>query len=286
MDGVDREKVTAMTEHRYQQVAEELRREIETGKIGYGTPLPSEVELREQYDTSRNTIRDAVKLLITQGHVESRKGQGWFAARRRNSPLPIVLPVDQQDGLVGIEGRAELAAIERQGRHLSASRLEVRVHPAPEDTAELLQISTSSSVITRSERLTVDGRPWLLRTTAYYPRELAASAPALLIDEDISGGALAYIERETGIREVGHHDLVTGRLANPEEAAFFQVPDGTQAAVTVVIRTGYQAANLAPLRVSTTVYRADAVQFAVDSGLVPHRQRLTASAPNPGIDLG
>lgn len=286
MGGADREKVTAMAEHRYQQVAEELRREIETGKIGYGAPLPSEVELREHYDASRNTIRDAVKLLITLGHVESRKGQGWFAARRRNSPLSIVLPADQQDGLVGIEGRAELAAIERQGRHLSASRLEVRVHPASADTAELLRISTSSSVITRSEKLTVDGRPWLLRTTAYYPRELAARAPALLIDEDIGGGALAYIEHETGIREVGHHDSVTGRLASPEEAAFFQVPDGTQAPVTVVTRIGYQAADLAPLRASTTVYLADAVQFAVDSGLVPHGQHTATSAPNPGIDLG
>jgi len=34
-------------------------RKIETGIIGRGAQLPSELALREEYDASRNTIRDA-----------------------------------------------------------------------------------------------------------------------------------------------------------------------------------------------------------------------------------
>lgn len=274
-----------MADHKYQQVAESVRLQIESGEIRPGAHLPTELELREKHNASRNTVRDALKLLIDQGHVETRKGRGWFAARRE-APLRITMPVDQKDGLVGTEGRAALEAIRAQGLSLSGSRPEVTIQAASPEIARLLQLAVGISVISRSQRWYVDTRPWSLQTTAYR-RELAARAPDLLLDEDIRAGAVAYIDQQTGITEIGHEDLVTSRQPTAEEAAFFQMAEGAHAPVTVVSRTGYRAAgaDLLPLRVTTTVYLADQVQFAVTSGITPQTRR-SAGQPDPVSEFG
>jgi GntR family transcriptional regulator len=65
-----------VADFRYRQIAEELRARIESGEIRPGNQLPTELELRNHYKASRNTVRDAVKLLATQGLVVTRRGQG------------------------------------------------------------------------------------------------------------------------------------------------------------------------------------------------------------------
>lgn len=41
----------------YQQIADELRKQIESGALKRGSQLPTELVLRETYGASRNTIR-------------------------------------------------------------------------------------------------------------------------------------------------------------------------------------------------------------------------------------
>lgn len=40
-----------------------------------GAPLPSQLEFRELYRVSRNTVQDTVKWLVTRGLVITRPGQ-------------------------------------------------------------------------------------------------------------------------------------------------------------------------------------------------------------------
>ena len=67
-----------MVDPMYRQIAEDLRRQIEDGELLPGAQLRTELELRERYNASRNTVRDAIKLLITRGLAETRPGQGTF----------------------------------------------------------------------------------------------------------------------------------------------------------------------------------------------------------------
>ena len=71
-----------MVDPMYRQIAHDLRRQIESGELPRGAQLPTELELRDEYEASRNTIRDAVKWLITRGLVETRSGQGRFVVER------------------------------------------------------------------------------------------------------------------------------------------------------------------------------------------------------------
>ena len=47
----------------YQQIAEDLRKKIDTGQYAQGSQLPTELDLRGEYGASRNTVRDAIKRL-------------------------------------------------------------------------------------------------------------------------------------------------------------------------------------------------------------------------------
>ena len=61
-----------MAEPMYRQIADDLQRRIESGELEQGAQIPTEIELREHYEASRNTVRDAIKWLMTRGLVETR----------------------------------------------------------------------------------------------------------------------------------------------------------------------------------------------------------------------
>src|ERR1700730_16127474 len=66
----------------YRQIAEDLREQIDRGLLKPGQQLRTELELREHYSASRNTVRDAIKWLTTLGLVETRRGQGTFVVQK------------------------------------------------------------------------------------------------------------------------------------------------------------------------------------------------------------
>lgn len=58
----------------YEQVAEQLRDWILTGVLSADERLPSEAELARQFGTSRNTIREALRILSSQELVVTKPG--------------------------------------------------------------------------------------------------------------------------------------------------------------------------------------------------------------------
>ena len=106
-----------MAEPMHKQIAADLRRQIESGELPPGAQLKTEVELREEYgsdgrDVSRNTVRDAIKLLVSRGRVETRPGQGTFVLRKVQ-PFVSTLNLDPESGS---EADVYKSEVERQGR--------------------------------------------------------------------------------------------------------------------------------------------------------------------------
>ena len=100
----------------YQQIAEDLQAQIESGLLEPGAQLPTEFELRDRYNSSRNTIRDAIKRLTSQGLVETRPGQGTFVTRRVD-PFVTVLSGDPGKGSDG--SAAYLSEVSKSHRRAS-----------------------------------------------------------------------------------------------------------------------------------------------------------------------
>src|SRR4051794_22857826 len=57
-----------------EQIANELRTQIEAGELRPGDPLPSDTELAARFDVSKPTITKARAMLVAVGLVASRAG--------------------------------------------------------------------------------------------------------------------------------------------------------------------------------------------------------------------
>jgi GntR family transcriptional regulator len=62
----------------YVQVADELRREIQTGRYTPGQKLPSVRDLSERFNIASMTVNNALRVLREDGLVFSTPGRGTF----------------------------------------------------------------------------------------------------------------------------------------------------------------------------------------------------------------
>jgi GntR family transcriptional regulator, transcriptional repressor for pyruvate dehydrogenase complex len=83
----------------YQQVADELRAQIMAGLLRPGERLPAEPELGRMFGVSRGTVREALRVLVSQHLVETTRGVqgGSFVA----SPDPARL-IEDLGGALGV----------------------------------------------------------------------------------------------------------------------------------------------------------------------------------------
>jgi GntR family transcriptional regulator, transcriptional repressor for pyruvate dehydrogenase complex len=64
------------------RVLEQLIHFIDEHQLNIGERLPSERDLAERLQVSRNTLRSAIKILQTRGVLQSRRGAGLFITSR------------------------------------------------------------------------------------------------------------------------------------------------------------------------------------------------------------
>ena len=265
----------------YQRIADDLRSRIESGSLVRGSQLPTELELGEQYHASRNTVRDAVKRLVSQGLLETRAGQGTFVTRKID-PLVTVLSADPQSAGVG-DSVSYLSDVTARDREPSSSRPRVEVVAPGDMITARLRVAPGTSLISRHEERFIDQIPWSLQTS-YYPRELASRASRLMEPTNITGGTVAYLAATLGLTQVGYRDWITARNPGADEESFFGITHDST--VFEIFRTGFDQYRT-PMRVTVTVYPADRNQFIVNVGddLPEPEYHVQASAAAPDDDV-
>lgn len=257
-----------MAQPMYQQIADDIRRQIEEGELPRGRQLPTELELREQYDASRNTVRDAIKRLASLGLVETRPGQGTFVTQTTD-PFVTTLSTDPKTGFGGGEGASRLSALASSGAEeeevkadVSVPRVEVqRAKPWMQRRLNLPE--DNPQVIVRRQQRHIREVPWSLQET-YYPMGFATQgATKLLIAESIEPGTVAYLDETLGIKQTGYRDWIVTRRPDEEEQKFFSIPQDSM--VLEVFRTAYDQ-HKEPFRVTVSVFPADRNQLIYDVG--------------------
>jgi GntR family transcriptional regulator len=256
----------------YRQIAEDLRVQIESGGLEPGQKLRTEIELREHYSASRNTVRDAIKWLTALGLVETKPGQGTFVVQKIE---PFITTLSSSPGgLGGGEGASYLSEVSARDRTPQYSAVHVEIREAFPDLSAALRIREGAEVISRHERRYIDGVPWSLQTS-YYPMEFAErGAEQLMGSRNIEEGTVRYLADTLQMRQAGYSDHIAVRAPGPTEADFFKLPQDGRTVVYEIQRTAF-AQTGQPMRLTVTVYPADRNQFIFNSGEVPqHRFQL------------
>jgi GntR family transcriptional regulator len=251
----------------YRQIAEDLRSKIEAGELAQGAQLPTEIELTDQYAASRNTVRDAIKWLITRGMVETRPGQGTFVVEKI-TPFVTTLTGDPQTGLGGGEDDIYDLEVKANRRIPTVSDPRVEIQLANEVIAAELQIDVLSTVVSRHQQRFIDGTPWSLQTSFYPMRFVEQGASRLIQAGNITQGTVSYLRNTLGVDQIGWRDIVNVRVPNEAETAFFKLPDDGRVPVVETRRTTFDS-NGTPVRLTVSAYPADRNLFAVNVGKVP-----------------
>ncbi|MES5819091.1 GntR family transcriptional regulator [Streptomyces sp. RG80] len=232
------------------RIAEELRRQIESGELQSGEKLPSERVLAETYGAARNTAREAVRILAEQGLVTAKHGSGVFVRKpqklfRFGSDRYSLK--NRETGLTPFRLEAK-----RQGK---VARIEVpsiaREKP-PADVAERLKVSADEeSVVHRENHYFADDVPVQIVST--YLRWDEAQGTLLMQPKTGKDGIYGRLE------ELGHvmtrvRDEISARMPTPEESEILELLPGVP--VLEVLHTSLDQEGI-PFEVSRYVHRAD-----------------------------
>jgi GntR family transcriptional regulator len=251
-----------MAPAKYQQIADRLRGQIDSGVLQPGERLPSEPDLVRQFDASRNTVRLALALLTNQGLVVTRQGLGTFVTEPARPFTALLSRVATQPPVQSAS--TVLPEVSRAESEAETSRLIVERSPASLSVADKLEIAHGDLVVVRRRSGTIGEVPWMMMAS-YFPVDIAEGTPLEQAGE-IAEGSIRLLA-DLGYPQAGFVDEIGARMPSTREFSFFGLSTGTP--VVVVNRTAYTQRR--PIRMTRYVYRADRVRLTHEVGSIPNR---------------
>lgn len=224
---------------RYRQIAEYLRTLVVAGEPG--DRMPSDAELCHRFDVSRMTARHAVQVLVNEGLVYRRRGQGTFIAPRRvhrllGSPLSFT------------------ESMRRRGSIASSRLLQLgRIDPSPEDVKALDLDADDRPVLLERLRL-ADGVPMAIERAVITPR------CAGVLDQDLEHQSLHSVFERLGHSPTRALAKVSARNATARERDLLDLPPS---GVVLCERRVISDQHEMPLEHTETRYAAERYEFDV-----------------------
>ncbi len=185
------------------QTCEDLRNRISAGE--FTGSFPGEMALTEEYEVSRHTIREALRVLRDEGLISSHRGR----------PTTVSSPRYQQSlgtlyslfDTMSSQGVDQFNRVLRLGRTVNAS------------VSEHLGVPANTELIVLERLRCVDHEP-LAHDISWLPAEFAAP----LLDRDFtSTGLYAELDRTCGVTIDSGHERITTLLAPRHIAQQLQI---------------------------------------------------------------
>lgn len=156
-----------MAKAKYEEIADILRDRIADGVYPVDSLLPTQSELAEEFNASRMTVKKAIEILIIEGLIYSKQGNG---TKVLNSSF-----WDKKNSRIRLNNFNGLSKdLEGDSRVLSSKIIEFSVEFPNEEIAERLQIETNTPVYKIIRLRLLDQSPYVLEHT-YMPCDLVPS---------------------------------------------------------------------------------------------------------------
>lgn len=223
----------------YREIAEELRGQIRSGRYADGDRLPGENTLMERHGVARATARQALSVLINEGLAVAVRGSGIYVRTFR--PLRRHGARRLSRDLWG-NGRA-IWQTDSDTRGYEVEGLVID-EVVPEDhVLRALELDEGATVVRRSRRYLVDGRP-VQNAVSHLPpqlwsgREDSPTAQRVRAPDSGPGGIYARLA-ELGHAPAHFTEEIRVRMPTPEETQELALSPGTP--VLEVARTALSA---------------------------------------------
>ncbi len=137
---------------KYEVVKKDIIEKIEKNSLGPNEMIPSENDLKENYQVSRVTIRRAIDELIKEGYIYKKRGVGSFVRDRARS-----------QGISRIHSFTE--AVNFQGRTPSKKVISLDLDQARDEDLIDLDLDPGDQVYRLRTNYYSDGRPYCYNET-------------------------------------------------------------------------------------------------------------------------
>jgi GntR family transcriptional regulator len=226
----------------YQEVYNNLRKQISGGEYVFNDYLPTETQLEEIFQVSRTTIRKAIDMLVKDGFLEVRQGRGTR-----------VLDYQYTQNLNRVTSTSE--TLSQKGYAVTTKDIFVEIIPAPKRIVRRLGLAEGAEVCHIQRVQLADNVP-----TAIMANYIdAALVPGLAAHADKIVSLYSFLEAEYGIYITSAEDVITAKTADFVESQMLGVKTGT--ALLFLKRIAYQ--NRLPISFDETTVRADIYQYEI-----------------------
>lgn len=253
---------------KYHRIYLVLRQQIENGEHDAG--LPPEMTLSRNFDAGRVTVRRALEQLADEGLIVREPGRGTWPAHMRVADK-------RRAGANGHSSRREPSVRSRRGgaRKTNPAGLsglleniivmslrttvavrEVRIMPAPESIAQLLEIPVGTLVQKAVRRRSTREGPLSLITT-HVPEIVAAGFGR----RELSKRPILQLLQDTGIALGRATQTVSARQADVAVAAELGVAVGT---ALLAVRRVVRDRNDRPVQLLHGLYRPDRYEYQME----------------------
>ncbi len=226
------------------QLKQILFNKIKSGVYGVGEMIPTELELSNQYNLSRTTVRQAVLALVQEGYLLRVKGRGTFVNRQKLEYNFI----------------QRIESFEDEMRRLNVKPgtevIELNVCCATADIADVMKIKEGDSVIFLYRKRLADGEP-IVTIKTYLPHDSCK----FILKHDLERESLYSILRsksETTVCKVNRR--IEATLSNDEDTALLSMGKGQP--IHHFTSVGMSSDNVV-IEYSKARYRGDRSSFQV-----------------------
>lgn len=244
----------------YQQISDDLIRQIDTGVMAPGTKLPSEQRLGELYSVSRITIRKALAALEAKDYIEKRQGLGSFV----KEPKPADAEVDYFE----MPGRT----LARRGYKVKINLRDFKIFANGEEPTIRTQMGLTATdyLYFFSHVYTMDRTEVIWRTTYMSFTEFPMITAREVADKEIIP---MLIQRFNFDVERMAHNIISG--IDAQTRAWLGLPSTAGRDSYVEARTEYQNQDGQIVYISRTISPSTARIF-----LVGHKEGISMGAPH------
>ncbi|HJA39714.1 MAG TPA: GntR family transcriptional regulator [Candidatus Brevibacterium intestinigallinarum] len=229
---------------RYEQIAEDIRSEIRSGKRVVGDLLESEAVLAGSFGVSPGTVREALRLLVAEGTLSSRRGA-------RKSVLRVPRAATAQE-----EFRSFAQWAMAHGRQPGGRVVEQRWEIAGEETGRAIMVDPRSRVLRVLRVRSLDGERVMVERTSY-PERLGVLVETMPPDLESVTRELTDVH---GIVFAGADHVFSAAVCGQQDAALLGVARGRP---LLRHRRVSRSATGEPLEVSEDRYLANTLSVAV-----------------------
>lgn len=221
-------------------------KKIQIGQYKVGDKLPTEMELCEEYNVSRTTVRIALQELSLEGRINKIQGKGTFVSK------PKI-----QQSLSTIE-KGFASQIIEQGYEPKTDIIDLQVIPADPSLADHLKIKENDPVH-RLVRIRYANDEPLFYAISYVPWHFA---PGLVNDEEACKGSLYQIlQNKYGVKIHKTIEEIEPILANKSISEYLSVTEGSP---VFSLETITYNTDLVPIEYSESTFRGDRSKFTIE----------------------